>query len=363
MKAQDSPSNKYDLSLDALKGLLILLIILGHMPLLWAQAPTLFYGLYSFHVTAFLLLTFTRPSLPNLSKLKQQAVRYIVPFLLFTCFYSLASFLLDPSGSIFQRVSETILALAIASTPTLDAATNLKMLWYLPTLFILVVLKDFFAYLLLKAKLVAVSLLLVSVFVHVSLGEFGAWRFYVPWGLLQALYVLPLGLIVHAYHSQFEEGRVPFKHGVTLCIITLTMLVIATYSEQQFDIGNLDVYSIANTWKFMLQDTILLGSFLVLYWASPLFPAKPILAALGKLSLPIYLIHPIFILIFHKILNKLDLFTPLEILLLFCLVTTATYLTATLLMKCTLAQKVLFPKSSLHFQEGLSLLLPTFIKR
>ena len=123
---------------DALKGIFIFLIILGHNVTLTTALPGLGKLLYSFHVQGFFVLSalLSKPHLSS-AQLLDRAVRYFVPFLFFVTSCSLLYWIIEePRGGLEGfRWREFSGAVLLGNALRCDAACGLQLYWFLPALF------------------------------------------------------------------------------------------------------------------------------------------------------------------------------------------------------------------------------------
>lgn len=119
-------------ALDFTKGVLILLIVIGHNKVLMSQMPVLRDSLYNWHVYSFFLITavsfanFHRPHF-----LRDRAVRYYVPFVVF---FSLAWLAAGGYDEPLLKLRDWVLGVAIGSADMLDRASGARLYWFLPAL-------------------------------------------------------------------------------------------------------------------------------------------------------------------------------------------------------------------------------------
>ena len=130
---------------NALKGVFMILIIIGHNVTLTAALPGLSKFLYGFHVQSFFVLS-AMLSKRRLSsdQLRDRAVRYFVPFLFFVTACSFLFFIIEePQGGLgWHRLRGYVGAILIGNAVRCDAACGFQLYWFLPALFVFTVARS-----------------------------------------------------------------------------------------------------------------------------------------------------------------------------------------------------------------------------
>jgi fucose 4-O-acetylase-like acetyltransferase len=133
----------------AMKGFFILLIIFGHCSLLGADwshgikyhVYSWYNYLYDFHVACFFILPFLyNKNTYKKGNIKKYAARLLVPFLLFCLICFLISLLYNKPINIYILP----LALLTGSEYLLKNSIGFGYLWFLPAMFTLLLIKDFY---------------------------------------------------------------------------------------------------------------------------------------------------------------------------------------------------------------------------
>lgn len=328
--------------IDALKGILIALIVAGHNPLITGAFPGLFEALYSFHVVAFLLLPFWFPVPPLSGRLvKDRAVRYLVPhyvFYLLACVFFALTLADDSWG---QRLFAVGMGALVGSADTVKAGSGLSLFWFLPALLTLTLLRSWHA----RAG-GGVSVLILAIAAHLGIGLLPeAVRVLTPFGLLIALFVFPLGqFIVWAWPKYVAPWLL--RWGLIAGITWIATLVYIFWARSAFNVGELTLYSVLHPLHLFLHDASALAAFVALtaLCATPI-GRLPFLAAMGRASLLIYLIHSF---VFQALLLVTPrLGVPLNLvigLMLFALTLVLSYGVAHLLMKSRVFQRWVTPR-------------------
>lgn len=274
--------------IDALKGVLIALIVVGHNPLITGAFPGLFQALYSFHVVAFLLLPFWFAVPPLSARLvRDRAVRYLVPhytFYLPAC--ALFAFTLA-NDSVGQRLVAVGMGALIGSADTVKAGSGLSLFWFLPALLTLTLLRSWAA----RVGGSTIVLLLATA-VHLGAGMLPrAVGGLIPFGLLIALFIFPLGQFISWAWPHYVAPWLA-RWGIIAGIMWAATLFYIFTARSSFNIGELTLYSVAQPLLLVLHDISALSAFVTLAALCTTWVGRiPLLVSLGRASLIIYLIH------------------------------------------------------------------------
>ena len=127
-----------------IKGILILLVVLGHNGILMGKAQHLSVNsfndfLYTFHVYAFLFLPFLY-NIPEQSicRIKKNFIHLYKPYTVFFIILLIAFWVINKSFD----VPGVVYAYISASEPVLKQYVGASFLWFLPTMFSLLILRD-----------------------------------------------------------------------------------------------------------------------------------------------------------------------------------------------------------------------------
>jgi fucose 4-O-acetylase-like acetyltransferase len=270
---------------DAIKGALILAVIIGHVPPLKWHAPHIVHWLYTFNVVGFLLLPFLFAPAPfTRAAMLDRLARYGVPFLIFYAFYALAyNVIYHPHDSIRAAIEYAYAGIVIGTTWTTFEGCGLKSMWFLPALFTLTLARAWLADK--KWPPHWPWLLLIP---HLAISQLGNWRYLVPWGTLAVLYILPLGLALPRLLAWIERRRLRL-HLLALCVVLHASMLART--DFKVDLGDLQLYGITNIPYLLLQDGLMLGTTLALFAYRHELSRSILLRICGRYSLPIYLTH------------------------------------------------------------------------
>ncbi len=280
-------------SLDAVKGVLIVAVVLGHSLFADPLVPGIKTLVYSFHVQCFFLFSFLfLPSPLKLRTIGDITVRYLVP-------YTFAVISLSVFRAMTQHVSpgtwmlDVLKALLTGNAGDLKQATGFYLYWFLPVLYMVVVLKTVYFS---CGRRVRLMLVIFAVVGHLFLPA-------IPWPLKQnwrlfgthiALFIFPLGLCVH-YVARPLLTRLPKQWGFLLPCSLGVSLWLLFEQGWQINLGNMAYASYRNLPALILQDSVAVLAFLSLLLFSGKLARIPCLSQIGGQSLVIYLLHQVVI--------------------------------------------------------------------
>lgn len=288
----DSPRARPVLSRDendAAKGVLILLIVLGHNTLAQAVWPDLWPFLYNFHVYGFLLLPFLRASHPLRGRfVVDRAVRYLVPFAVFFTLSTIAFSVTQQLAPTGDRLFVWARGLVIGSAWAVDASSGFRLFWFLPALFSLVVWRSA-----IRSGSPGTRRFLeglaVAGFLFAGLLP-GDWVRLLPLGLPIAAYALVPGLVFEALWRRVGRARLPWV-AVISGVVFAGLSLLAFARGTSLVIARLDVYSALEPLSLVIHAAIPIAALLAVLAASPWLVRGRILPALGRCSLVVYLVH------------------------------------------------------------------------
>lgn len=293
---------------DWIKGVLILFVIADHNDYFRVALDFLFRPL-TFHVAGFFLLAyFANQGKEHFGRadLADRAFRYGIPFIIFYCLYAAAYFgpkLIGGGVEPAEYAINFLSGMVIGSFDAVKKGCGGAFMWFLPALLGYTVV-EYFIRRLPARVLPALAVFPVSVFLMGGLVP-EAFKAYVPFGLLPALYLLPLlwlcGFAIRRVpDGNAARGRVALLAGIVACTSFVGLIVL----RRNIEIGAMDVPS-------LIEPVALIGvmlnviSSLTFIWAVTPSMALllPILCILGRHSLVVYLAHPVMLQISYRILD------------------------------------------------------------
>ena len=276
-----APAAPRDPSLDALKGLLLVCVVIGHFPT--SQAGINPFGplpewVYFCHVPLFLALSCLFVAPFSLSQLGRRARPLLVPYLVWVA-------LSHP-----QRLVQEPLAL-LRDAALGNWASLHSILWFLPALFTLNLLVSLGRRG--RAWRADLALLIPGALAFLAAPALARHHARIPFGLDVAVYLLPFVAAMDQVWKRRQALAGPWRLPAALAALALGGTVIRfcervkTHSEfaRRVDFAQ---FSVPETWAGYL-GLCLMGAALVLL-ASHL-PCRRLLAAAGRCGMPIYLLH------------------------------------------------------------------------
>lgn len=262
------------------KGLLILLIVFGHISQLFEQYSSLHATLYSFHVVSFLLLPFLfNKDILNFQNIKKNLRRIYIPY---TLFFLLSLLIYSILKQQFNPLS-AITGWFIGSSALLKIDTGLRVFWFFPTLMFTLMLIMLFNTLSKSKKkifffLMTLGHLLIPLIPKVYL-------FYFPLSSYVSIYLFVIGITVQYIYNNLNYTNYPIWLYTLLFITALYLAYGSNFSLASAIFPNI----LDNPYNFILQSIIMvLGFFTLLMWSKEIHSFE----FFGKYSLAIFTIHP-----------------------------------------------------------------------
>lgn len=273
---------------NALKGLLILLIVLGHNSILcrsWngcESVDSLFHWklLYTFHVYCFFILPFFyNKKTYRKGNICKNAIRLLYPYLWISLLcLTLSEFAM---GNDFKGWGYFCWSLCSGSDKLLEQVLSLNFPWFLPAMFTLLLLKDvyysFGKYV--QRILIGIGLVLWAIILPGGI-KFSTIGSYVPFALVPAFRLLPICLLTVWLAERIKINFI-FR---CLTVSVFVLLSLVFWCFQTYDI---------RTGRMVFYFVMPVATFLTLFSFKEYLAKSRLLAVLGKMSLQIYLYHVI----------------------------------------------------------------------
>ncbi|HYD60399.1 MAG TPA: hypothetical protein VEC35_08595 [Noviherbaspirillum sp.] len=269
------------------KGLLILLVAIDHNDFARDVIPGFLRGL-SFHVVAFMALPFIRPALPlNAAAIGKHFFRLYYPFLVFAC-VTAGGYWLSTGRPLGDSLVNLLHALYSANVVSLKAATNMALLWFLPSLFSLLIIKGGIEE---AGRPLKYFFVVAALVCHPLIGAAPAMtQHYLPLGLLPAMYVVPLVYVIAFLHLKAFE---PMPRKIAFLV---SAILFASVKHVQIQLGLSQevgfglVSDYRNPLALLVNDLeAITGSLLVFQMSR--FRLGSLCERLGRFSLQVYLFH------------------------------------------------------------------------
>lgn len=332
------------MNLNLLKGILIVFVIFDHNEYARSVVPAFLKGM-SFHVIAFLTIPFLRKSMPLRSPdFAAYLFRLYYPFFLLTL--ALGTFVAITSEKPFQEHAKVVLfALYNGQAQTLDAATSMGLLWFLPSLISITVVRAVIEQ---GTLLFARSAIASLAVLHFYIGLIGLqYQHYFPMGLLPALYVLPLAYLgVTLQRRAFDQLKV----GTALLatgICYAAAKAVQMHLNLSYEVGFMLIGDATKPLALIVNDAEgVFGTLFLFQVARTAQRWFALFESSGRYSMQVYLGHAFVALVAYRLSGLLPLSIGVELRLIITVFATAAISTllAHLVMSQTFSRRLLFPK-------------------
>ncbi|QDU70998.1 Acyltransferase family protein [Mucisphaera calidilacus] len=292
------------IQLDALKGVFILLIVLGHNTLFSSQIPGLFKALYAFHVHAFFILAFAFPTKPiSLAFLRDRCTRYLIPYVCWTLLAAVIFFIIekrmaDPLG----WFTHLLFGLSFGTAGMLNHACGFQLYWFLPALLTLTIFR---AALKEQPQLKGAWILLcIAVLMFVGWGGQPLAKYQVGNILLvMAIWPIAVGTVDLMNATSTAPRWLIMLIGALALLIGQTAIFI---DDQAVNIAHLALHTVNHPIGFIGQILCPAGAFMLIAGLLSYLRNPAILATFGRHSLLIYLSHSLIYQAYLRIVLKLQ---------------------------------------------------------
>lgn len=313
---------------DRLKGLLITLIVFGHIG---GEIITdkIQYLLYSFHVTTFLFLPFLFNSdvltLNNIIKIFR---RYYIPY---TIFFIIALFAFTQYlHNEFDPIS-SIIDWFIGSGPFLRDAIGFSTYWFFPALISILMFIMLYNSLSMIGKKIFLSLMIIAhFFIPLVPGEVLQ---YFPYSMYVAFYLFIIGSFIKYIFYQHAWRNIPDW----LIVVTFSFALVAIFGSGFNLASPLLPNIILSPLDFILHDFVMIVGFFTMILLSEKIG---FFQQFGKYTIAIYTVHPFVIQIVNLTYNWNTIF---ESLIKFLLVFVISYIIAKGIYLVSL-NKIIYPR-------------------
>jgi len=271
--------------IDAIKGVAILAVVVGHNSLLSDQDPGLWHVIYTFNIFPFFFLPFLFPARPLTRQYAaDRTVRYLVPWALVYLVCASLYFLQSRNLTWIEWLADVGLGLAVATGALVKQASGFTLFWFLPCLFALVMFKAAGA----RWPRVGGALVMGAGVVLLAVAGLlpPAVLACVPATAHLALMMCPVGAAL-AWIWRRAQGRVPRWVIAAVCGgVWLGLSGWIYVSPVSADYGTL---TILEPISFAVRVGAMMSSFLFLCAAADWLGRWSLLVALGRHSLMVYL--------------------------------------------------------------------------
>lgn len=279
---------------DSVKGILIILIVLGHSTIADSLIPVLKTIVYSFHVHCFLLIPFLFPARPfNRSNVIDSCSRYLIPYLCFGFLLSVLNGLLITHVSFTEWCFDFSRAMVTGNALYLKKSCGFYLYWFVPVLFILNLARSLYYHQSFSTKC---CLFFFVILAHLLLPAM-PWEFkqHFPFfGVHIALFIFPLGLTIRWAMDRFSIESIK-KARWLLAVVFFLLILIMLGVGSSVNLGHLGYYSYRSPFLLILHDSISVFALLTLLAFTDFFVTVPFLAFIGSRSFIIYLTSQLFV--------------------------------------------------------------------
>lgn len=284
--------NQKRLTLDATKGVLILLIVLGHNHQLVNASPEGRWFLYNWHVYSFFLITALMPFRPEQPGfMRTRFVRYYVPFLIFFTLVWAVTEGWDRPG---QKIGDWGMAAVIGSADLLGVASGARLYWFLPALLGLTILRWGISKFGEWKNYVLVTVAIVGFLISGLLSP--TIKPYIPLGLPIALYALGPCLVFGKFTTFALDGsrvRLLFCAVVSAIVFSICN-AIAAQTSSTLILAAFQYFDLRDPLALIVHALLAISACSTIVLLIALTARSKLLVWLGTSSLLIYLSHQIF---------------------------------------------------------------------
>lgn len=335
--------------INAVKGFLILSVVIGHLRSLAGINHEVFQFVYNYHVVCFLLLPFLYPiKALNKDQIMIWTARFYVPFTVFFMLYMGLNIVF--LNAEFQ-LGALLKGFFIASPEMIDQATGSAILWFLPHIFLVMIAVSFFFNTL---KIPVFILVILSLLAHGIAGFIPREiAFYIPLTASNLFFLFFLGLAIRWLVLKLKDKGV--KWAWIFLIFFLSCQFISLMTQNVLGYTGLWIPDFSDPLKLLIINFVIISAMLSLLYFRALERIK-ILQWLGQHSLIIFVIHQPFLFILWKAIENLNgKAENWETLLTYCIIVFigALFLSVLCILclnKIETLKKIVFPRSFVDWQ-------------
>lgn len=275
---------------DVFKGILILVIVAGHNEAIAHRWPALRQVFYYFNVQCFFMLSFVLDRKPfSAALLRDRAVRYLVPYGVFMALAAAAFLPLRGFPDGFGAWARSFAAaLYDGREASIHEAVGMRVFWFLPTLFSLVMLRAVWTgFPRCRIPLLVAALAWMGGAAAVPPDTVRWW----PLGMASALFFLAPCLAVRWLHDRMSPANRGWYAGVATAVACLCGWAVVAVPLGWVAGANPAGYDPARPVTFAVGLVFPAAMFFALMAASRALETSRLLQACGRQSLGIFLVH------------------------------------------------------------------------
>ena len=281
---------------NAIKGILIIAICVGHNRVLTGSVDGLFASLYFWHVQGFFFLAFITRGL-NVAdrKVSDVVVRYLTPFLVFAAAGLLANLVWRAPENLFLDLGMLLWSGAAVWS---ERVTGMQLFWFLPT-FCSFAIAQIMASRIRRARPYGANQAVIAasvLFAFAILIPTGIQK-YLPWGLGLVAYLFAVSIFFAATLEAYRRsGPVVRKVVLAVCVaaVLLTCLVVLPAYQvniAKFRYGNGGIFSAGGFLDAAIASSGTIGANILVVVIAARLAGSRILNLIGQHSLQIFLLH------------------------------------------------------------------------
>ena len=275
---------------DVLKGILILVIIAGHNEAICWWSPALRQVFYYFNVQCFFILSVILDRRPFSTQfLIDRAVRYLVPYGVFMAIAAAAWLALrgfPGDSSAWGR--SFALALYNGNESSIHDAVGMRVFWFLPSLFSLVMVRALWtSFAWSRAPIIVAGVVWMLVVARVSPDLLRS----IPLGGASALFFYPLCLVARWLHDRTTPAIEPMRSLLATCVSVICGVAVVNVPLGWVAAANPSGYDPASPATFVIGLVFPAAMFFSLVAASRLLQHDRFLMLCGRHSLVMFLVH------------------------------------------------------------------------
>lgn len=337
--------------IDAVKGILILSVMVGHLRSLAGVNLEIFQFVYNYHVLGFLLLPFLYPLKKiNKAQICDWLARFYVPFTVFFIFYATLNiyfFKADISCVDFIK------GYFIATPNMIDVVTGSEILWFLPHIFLVFITCSF----VLLSNVKPLIVISIALLLHVSVGFISEeYASYIPLTGSNVAYLFFLGYALRLIILSLKNSG--HKFVLIFALLFCGGQFLSVWSQNTLGYTGINLFEISNIKGLIFSDVLIIfGMLFFLYFK---FLSKiNFLCWMGRHSLIIFLVHQPFLYISWKALEHVNgLANTTEIFLIYAVVSLVCALILSAL--CVLFFKYIPKLNTVIFPRNVNAFITTF---
>ncbi len=334
---------------SAIKGLLIILIVLGHnMVFTYAvEKYQVMVYLYLFHIQTFFIIPFLYDENPlQWQKAKDLIVRFYVPYLWFFTIFFTGYFLIYKHGAKFDT-AEFLNVLFTGNGMLLAKYVGFQLLWFLPAMLMTMLVKGCYyrLYQPWRGMMLAASLL----------SYFFLYKFAVKFdaGPLNLLPNVVVGFSLLSYGVMVRKMIPCYVEKLKMIWLMLFIILSCVYFYNYCVIHNFNQKHLYS-WSYLVLTAIFPGIFIfLLYSFKKQLGRSTLLQNFGRLSMYIYMTHAFIGYLFFELLKRLDWISVLFAVIVQILILLISFSIALWVEKTSRFRDIVFPNSLTEFQNAL----------